>query len=126
MIGEINMNNKISWITKTAAGIALLVLAQYIGKVTGAQQLVTGSLVNLVLILSAGVLGITSAVTIGLLSPLFAQLIGVGVGPTFFMLVPNIMIGNILFVITLLFTKLSFTAITLSDIFDPPIFGTDL
>lgn len=91
------MNKKILWITQTAVLIALLVLAQYIGKITGAQQLITGSLVNLVLLVAIGVAGLGSGATVAVLSPVFAQLIGVG--PAFVQLVPAIMLGNLVLVV---------------------------
>jgi len=89
-------NQKILWITRTGVLIALLVLAQYIGKLAGANQIITGSLVNLVLLVSVGVAGMSSGMTVAVLSPVFAQLIGVG--PAFIALVPAVMLGNLVLV----------------------------
>lgn len=96
------------WLTKTAAGIALVLLAQLIGKMIPAiavivgpfsvNQLITGTLVNLILIVMTLTVGVGSGVTIGILSALLALLIGVG--PIFPIITPFIAIGNALLAIT--------------------------
>ncbi len=96
------------WLTKTAAGIALVLLAQFVGKMIPAiavivgpfsvNQLITGTLVNLILIIMTLTVGLGSGVTIGVLSSLLAMVMGVG--PIFPIITPFIAIGNALLVVT--------------------------
>lgn len=97
-----NMNTKLYTLTKTAISLALLVLAQLIGSLLGANQFVTGSLVNLILIVAAANAGLYGGISVAVLSPVLAVLIGVG--PKFIQLVPVIMVGNIVIVICMYFT----------------------
>ena len=84
------MNSKGTlWITTTAAFIALLIVTQTTTALFG--QLVTGSLVNLILIISVMTCGFTSGLTVALVSPIFANLIGIA---PLWMLTPFIMAGN--------------------------------
>jgi hypothetical protein len=87
-------NNKISYITQTAVMLALLIGAQFITRPFG--QFVTGSMVNLILLVSVFIIGIYGGVTIAVLSPLLAFL--AGIGPAFIQIIPFIAIGNTLFV----------------------------
>jgi hypothetical protein len=77
------------WITMTAVFVALLVAVQVATAPLG--QLATGSLVNLILIVSAMICGMSSGMTVALISPIAAGIIGVG--PTW-AIVPFIMAGN--------------------------------
>lgn len=89
------MRKKTLWITRTALFLAILVLAQLFGSRLGGgigQQLITGSLVNLVLVIAGITAGYASGLTVALLSPVLAFLIGVG--PKFMQVVPVIMLGN--------------------------------
>lgn len=70
------MNKKTLWITETAVMIALLVALQWATKPLG--QFVTGSCVNLVLGVSALVGGLWCGLTVALVSPFFAFLLGIG------------------------------------------------
>jgi hypothetical protein len=88
------MKTKIYWIAKTAVFIALLVALQAITKPAG--QLLTGSVVNLILILSAVLGGIASGLTVAVLSPLMAFLLGIAPNLP---LVPFIILGNIAIVL---------------------------
>lgn len=98
-------NRKLIWITYTAVLIALIVLAQLLTRVIPpvfigpfhAQQLITGSLVNLVLVVGALVPGFSCAATAALLSPVFAALFGIlpNGQP---MMIPVIMAGNLVLV----------------------------
>ena len=92
------MNKKIRWITETAILLALLVTLQAVTKPAG--QLVTGSCVNTVLAIAVLVGGLWSAVTIALISPVLAFLLGIA--PQI-LTVPAIMVGNTVFVILLHF-----------------------
>ena len=90
------------WVTRTALGVALVVVAQLLGKVIpagaaivgpfSATQLVTGSLVNCVLFVFTATTGIWSGVAIGILSSILASL--VGVGPAIPAVTPVIACGN--------------------------------
>ena len=87
------MNKKIRWITETAVMLALLVSLQALTKPMG--QLVTGSCVNAVLAVSALVGGPASGLTVALISPILAFLLGIA--PQI-LTVPAIMVGNAVYV----------------------------
>ena len=90
------MNKKIRWITETAIMLALLVTLQALTKPMG--QLVTGSCVNAVLAVSALVGGLSCGLTVALISPVLAFLLGIA--PQI-LTVPAIMVGNSVFVVLL-------------------------
>lgn len=87
-------NQKILWITTTAVFIALLVTAQAATASFG--QLVTGSLVNLILIVSVMTCGAYSGATVALMSPIFAKILGIG---PLWTIIPFVMAGNIVLVL---------------------------
>ena len=68
------MNKKIRWITETALLLALLIVLQSVTKSFG--QFVTGSCVNAVLALAALLTGLGSGITIAVISPVLAFLLG--------------------------------------------------
>ncbi|MCQ2557850.1 MAG: hypothetical protein MJ135_01910 [Oscillospiraceae bacterium] len=92
----------IRFITYTAMGLALVILAQWLGNLLPAgavivgpfavKQLITGSLVNCILFVFTVVAGLGSAVTIGILSSILATVLGVG--PQVIPIVPLIALGN--------------------------------
>lgn len=90
------MNKKIRWITETAVLLALLVVLQALTKSFG--QFVTGSCVNAVLAVAVLLAGMGSGVTIALISPVLAYLLGIA--PQL-VTVPAIMVGNTVFVVLL-------------------------
>lgn len=90
------MNKRIRWITETAIMLALLVTLQYVTKPMG--QLVTGSCVNTVLAIAALFGGLSSGLTIALISPVLAFLLGIA--PQI-LTVPAIMAGNSVYVVLL-------------------------
>ena len=90
------MNKKLRWITETAIMLALLVTLQTLTKPMG--QLVTGSCVNTVLAVSALVGGLSCGITVALISPVLAFLLGIA--PQI-LTVPAIMAGNTVFVVLL-------------------------
>ena len=92
------MNNKIRWITETAVMLALLIALQVLTKPLG--QLVTGSFVNAVLAMTVLVAGLYSGITVALISPVLAYLLGIA--PQI-LTVPAIMVGNTVFVVILHF-----------------------
>ena len=75
---------KTVWIARTAVCLALLIAIQFLTKSLG--QLVTGSCVNLVLAIAALIGGVWSGVTVAVISPFCAYLLGIG--PAFLPLVP--------------------------------------
>lgn len=87
------MQKKTRWITEVALMLALLIVLQWVTKPAG--QLVTGSCVNAVLAVSVLMIGIGGGITVALLSPVFAYLLGVAPN---LVTVPAIMIGNAVFV----------------------------
>lgn len=91
-----NIRGKVLWITRTAVMLAMLIGLQALTKPLG--QLVTGSCVNAVLAATALLCGISSGLTIALLSPGFAYLLGIA--PQI-VTVPVIMAGNACFVLLL-------------------------
>lgn len=90
------MNKKVRWITETAVLLALLVVFQAVTRSLG--QLVTGSCVNAVLAVTVLLAGMSSGVTIALISPVLAYLLGIA--PQL-VTVPAIMAGNAVFVVLL-------------------------
>ena len=87
------MKKKTLWVTETAAMLALLVAMQWATKPLG--QLVTGSCVNAVLAVTVLLSGLGSGVTVALVSPVMAYLLGIAPNLA---TVPAIMVGNTLFV----------------------------
>ena len=92
------MNQKTRWITETAIMLALLVTLQALTK--GFGQLVTGSCVNAVLAVTVLLAGLSSGITVAVISPVLAFLLGIA--PQI-LTVPAIMVGNTVFVIILYF-----------------------
>ncbi len=93
-----NMKKKILWITETAVLLALLVTLQALTKPMG--QLVTGSCVNAVLAVAVLLAGLYSGVTVALVSPVLAYLLGIA--PQI-LTVPAIMVGNCVYVVLMYF-----------------------
>lgn len=90
------MNKKIRWITETAVMLALLISLQVLTKQLG--QLVTGSFVNAVLAVTVLVAGLSAGITVAVISPVLAYLLGIA--PQI-LTVPAIMVGNTVFVLAL-------------------------
>lgn len=98
-------SKKVLWITQTAMLIALVVLSQLLSNIIPPivlgpfklSQLVTGLLVNLILIIGAFVPGLSAASTTALISPILAALFGIIPGQLPQM-VPVVMAGNLVIV----------------------------
>lgn len=90
------MHKKIRWITETAILLALLVTLQALTKPMG--QFVTGSCVNAILAVAALIGGLSSGITVALISPVLAFLLGIA--PQV-LTVPAIMVGNTVYVVLL-------------------------
>ena len=85
------IRSKILWIVRTAVLIALLIVAQLATAALG-NPLITGSIVNLLLVVSVMTCGIASGLTVAVVSPVLAKLIGIG---PLWALIPFIAAGNI-------------------------------
>ena len=92
------MRKKLLWITETAVMLALLIALQALTKPMG--QLVTGSFVNAVLAVTVLVAGLSSGITVAVISPVLAYLLNIA--PQV-LTVPAIMVGNTVFVVLLYF-----------------------
>jgi hypothetical protein len=91
-----NQNKKkILWITQTAVFIALLIVLQAATAPMG-NILITGTLVNLLLIVSVMTCGLASGLSVAVISPVMAKLIGIG---PLWVLIPFIAAGNIALVL---------------------------
>ena len=87
------MNKKVLWITETAVMLALLVALQALTKPLG--QIVTGSCVNTVLAVTVLLVGISGGITVALISPVCAFLLGIA--PNVVTVLP-IMLANVCYV----------------------------
>lgn len=92
------MHKKILWITRTGLFVALLIALQAVLAGFG-NQLVTGSAVNFVLVVSVMTCGLATGATVAALSPAVAALFGVGITSTFPILIPVIALGNFIFIL---------------------------
>ena len=92
------MNKKIRFITETAVMLALLVALQAVTKPLG--QLVTGSFVNTVLAVTVLFAGLYSGITVAVISPVLAYLLG---SAPQILTVPASMVGNTVYVVLLYF-----------------------
>lgn len=92
------MKRKLRYLTETAVMLALLVALQALSKPLG--QLVTGSVVNTILAITVLFAGVYSGITVSVLSPVLAYLLGIA--PQM-LTVPAIMVGNTVFVLILHF-----------------------
>ena len=96
------MNSKVKWITRSAAAIALKIVAQ-LTTAPLKQQLLTGSLVNLILALSTLLFGFGTGAAAAVVSPFIAYLLGIN---SQIMVVPAIAAGNLIYVLVIsLLTK---------------------
>ena len=86
------LNNKrnILWITRTAIFIALLIVLQAATAPLG-NIIVTGTIVNLLLIVSVMSCGLASGLTVAAISPVVAKSLGIG---PLWSLIPFIAAGN--------------------------------
>ena len=90
------MKKKVHWITETAVMLALLVAVQALTSGLG-NQFVTGSCVNLILAVTAILIGLWSGAAVAVVSPFLAS--AFGIGPKFVQLLPAVALGNLVFVL---------------------------
>lgn len=86
---------KILWITQTAICISLLIVMQAVTAPLG-TPFITGTIVNLLLIVSVMICGPASGFTVAVISPIVAKMIGIG---PFWTLIPFIAAGNAVLVV---------------------------
>ncbi len=86
---------KVLMLTRTAISIALLIVVQAVTAPLG-NTLITGSLVNMILIISVMLNGLGSGLTVAILSPVFAKFFGIG---PLWSLIPFIAVGNAVLVL---------------------------
>ena len=91
------MNDKVKWITRAASAIALIIIVQIVTKGFG-QQLITGSLVNLVLAVSTLLFGFGVGAAAAVVSPFIAFLLGINAQ---IIVVPAIAAGNLTYVLVI-------------------------
>lgn len=89
------MNNQILRNMQTALFVALLVVVQAATMPMG-STIVTGSAVNLLLILSVMLCGLPSGLTVAVMSPIIARFFGIG---PLWGIIPFIILGNIALVL---------------------------
>ena len=93
------MKKRILWITETAVMLALLIVLQWATKPLG--QIVTGSCVNAVLAVAVLLGGLWCGLTVALVSPFCAFLLGIG--PQLIAIIPAIALGNAVLVLVMHF-----------------------
>lgn len=89
-----NYKKNALWVTQTAILTALLIIVQAAGSAI-ANSLITGSLVNCLLIISVIRCGLKSGLWVAVLSPVTAKLLGIG---PLWSLIPLIVLANGIFV----------------------------
>ncbi len=93
------MSKRTRWIATTGVMLALLIFFQTV--TSFGSQFLTGSCVNLILAVAAIAGGLWCGVTVAVISPFFAFLLGIG--PKLIQLVPCISLGNVVLVVSLYF-----------------------
>jgi hypothetical protein len=91
----LNKRWKVVWMTRTAVFIALLVVLQAVSIMAG-NQFVTGTIVNTVLVVCVMTCGLSSGLTLAVISPFVAAFFGIG---PHWALAPFIALGNVVLVL---------------------------
>ncbi len=89
------MDKKTRTLTRTAILLAIALVFQFVKM----GQLITGSGINAVLIIASQMCGLPWAAAIGLITPFMAVVLGV-TPPVMIVVVPYIVCGNVLYVLT--------------------------
>ncbi|MCL2352461.1 MAG: ECF transporter S component [Firmicutes bacterium] len=90
------MDKRVLWITRTAVFLALLIVGQITTAPAG-NTLITGSVVNLILIVAVMTCGLASGAAIAVISPVLAKLFGIG--PLVWAIIPVQIAGNAVLVV---------------------------
>jgi len=85
------MDKRIVWISRTAVLIALMVVLQAVTAPLG-YTLLTGSVVNLMLVVSVMTCGLATGLSVSVIAPIVSKLLGIG---PLWGLIPFIALGNI-------------------------------
>jgi len=88
------MNSRAVWVAQTGIFLALLIVAQVATRPFG-NSILTGSLNNMLFILTVMVCGLSSAIILGVISPVIALLLGMA---PFWPFLPVIICGNLVLV----------------------------
>jgi len=88
------MQKRSVWIAQTGIFLALLLVAQIATRPFG-NSILTGSLVNMILILTVMLCGLSSAMILGVISPFFSMMLGAA---AFWPFIPVIIAGNLVIV----------------------------
>jgi len=96
------MRTRAIWIAQTGIFLALLIVAQLVTRPFG-NSILTGSVNNMLFILAVMLCGLSSAVILGIISPIIAFLMGMA---PFWPFIPVIIAGNIALVILWYFIAL--------------------
>ncbi len=107
------MSERIKWITRGGAAIALIIAVQLITKSLG-QQLITGSLVNLVLAVSTLLFGWKVGAAAAVVSPFIAYFLGINAQIA---VVPAIAAGNLTYVIVIALAAKLLKGVKLPELF---------
>lgn len=91
----LNNKQRILWITRTAIFIALLIVLQA-ATVPFGNPLITGTIVNFLLITSVMTCGLAAGLSVAVVSPIAAKFFGIG---PLWALIPFIAAGNIVLVL---------------------------
>ena len=91
MVKNLNRKQSVLWITCTAVFIALLIVMQAATAPLG-NSIVTGSIVNLLLVTSVMTCGLSSGLTVAAVSPVMAKFLGIG---PLWSLIPFIAAGDV-------------------------------
>ena len=95
LVKQMSTRDYVLWITRTALFLAILISLQALSRQFG-NQILTGSIVNLMLVLTVMTCGPISGIFVAGTSPVVAAMLGIA--PNWFV-VPVIVIANIVFVI---------------------------
>jgi len=106
-------NRKVLVLAQTAVMLAMLIGVQFATSPLK-NQFLTGSLVNLILLISVFLIGFGGGVTVAAVSPFLAFLFGMG--PAFIQLVPFVAVGNMLLVCIAWFVRKYVMAKNVKDV----------
>lgn len=106
------MKKRVLFITQTAIMLALLIVVQLLTR--SLSQFVTGSLVNLILLVSTFVIGLAGGTIVAVISPFLA--FALGIGPAFIQIVIFVSIANLIIItVAYLLAKKTIKGKTISD-----------
>ena len=91
------MNFSTKFVTRTGLLLALTIGLQLLSRSLGGTTLLTGSLVNMMLIISTAILGWRGGAVVGTFTPVIAVLLGIMGLP---ILVPAIIVANLVLIVT--------------------------